>query len=454
MDELARQKLCEAIATYGRGLADDPRKLRALLADLCPGLKREAFVLTAAAEQRVPRELLESSAGMPWPVVAGRLTRRLVEDLAVNEAAARWAVESWGVALGVFHPDAEARTEYVPSPPPEGEKGPQHVEKIKPDRRSNFWPSLRGGLIFAGIMGVLMGAIDFAEGLGKLDREFWLVHASLMTVGGLGGVAAGRVRWRWELIFASAIVGSLTKLREDLSWSQSRPASDLFLGLVGGGILGLGFGFICIVVLTVILFALRRLPAWRRRFGDTPKSEVIVRPQGLKSRLLGAALGASGMLALFGAAVSLELMHLPSEKIAYYRLVRGGLLLAGFALSAGAVAGRKRAAWLIVTGSLLMALVGALPRLGDLAQWTHREGWVKWAFAFATVQMGEGWYYGLVGVAFLGLLMELARGARALVLRFRRRGAEVGAGPAYSLPRSLGVTALCLVSLSLFWYMR
>ncbi len=100
MNDLARRKLSELIAQYGSALGDDPRQLRALLSDLCPGCKREVHVLVAAAEQRVPAELL-NAAGSPYEVTAGRLARRLTSDLALTEEAARWAVESWAVALGI-----------------------------------------------------------------------------------------------------------------------------------------------------------------------------------------------------------------------------------------------------------------------------------------------------------------------------------------------------------------
>jgi len=100
MKDPAQQALGELITQYGRALCDDPRRLRALLSDLCPGSKREVHVLLSALEQRVPQELANTADSSPWEVIVGRLSRRLVEEAAIIEDMARWAVESWAVALG------------------------------------------------------------------------------------------------------------------------------------------------------------------------------------------------------------------------------------------------------------------------------------------------------------------------------------------------------------------
>jgi len=110
MDNLPRQKLCEMIATYGRSLVDDPRRCEALLRDLCWEHRREVNVLVSALKARVVADLLASSTNMPRDVLLGRLTKRLHDDLAMSEDAARWAVESWAQALGTvsIHQDIAA----------------------------------------------------------------------------------------------------------------------------------------------------------------------------------------------------------------------------------------------------------------------------------------------------------------------------------------------------------
>lgn len=101
MNDVARKKLCEIVAQYGRSICDDPRRVRGLLGDYCPGLKREIHALTTALEQRVVSDLLKSSVGLPWEVVAGRMVTRLIDEVAMNAAAARWTIDSWALALGL-----------------------------------------------------------------------------------------------------------------------------------------------------------------------------------------------------------------------------------------------------------------------------------------------------------------------------------------------------------------
>lgn len=103
MDNIPRQKLCEIISKYGRAICDDARRVEGLLRDLCGGYKRETSVLVIALHERVPQELLNtSSSGITPELAIARLSKRLHDDLAITEDAARWAVESWALALGVI----------------------------------------------------------------------------------------------------------------------------------------------------------------------------------------------------------------------------------------------------------------------------------------------------------------------------------------------------------------
>src|SRR5262249_55938851 len=49
----------------------------------------------------IPQELMNSSGAVPWAALSGRLARRLTEETAVADDAARWAVDTWGAALGL-----------------------------------------------------------------------------------------------------------------------------------------------------------------------------------------------------------------------------------------------------------------------------------------------------------------------------------------------------------------
>lgn len=101
MNDVPREKLREIIVTYGRSVCDDPRRCEALLRDYCGEYKREINVLIGALKERVAADLMSSASAMPLQVLIAQLVTRLEDELALAEEAAKWAVESWTIALGM-----------------------------------------------------------------------------------------------------------------------------------------------------------------------------------------------------------------------------------------------------------------------------------------------------------------------------------------------------------------
>jgi hypothetical protein len=99
VSELARRRLREAIATYGRAAFEEPRRCEAILRDCCPNAPREVFLLVSALRENVADELTTDQAGMPSDALVASLTRRLADHLGLSEDSARWAVESWRYGL-------------------------------------------------------------------------------------------------------------------------------------------------------------------------------------------------------------------------------------------------------------------------------------------------------------------------------------------------------------------
>src|SRR5215813_4768503 len=102
MEDEPRQKLGELIAAYGRALVDNPGRCEGLLRDVCSTYRREIAVLVSALKEGVAAELRTASVGVPTRVVLARLTQRLQDNLGLTAEAARWAVESWALALGAL----------------------------------------------------------------------------------------------------------------------------------------------------------------------------------------------------------------------------------------------------------------------------------------------------------------------------------------------------------------
>lgn len=115
MNELPRVTLCQLISDRPE-LCDDARALKGLLLDMCGIHRREVSALCAAHEEKIPRDLKASSSTLPKSMMITRLTARLYADRGLEEGLARWAVESWALALGKVSADDLISVETIPSP--------------------------------------------------------------------------------------------------------------------------------------------------------------------------------------------------------------------------------------------------------------------------------------------------------------------------------------------------
>lgn len=109
------------------GAADDPRRFAGLLADRFEGRwRREAAVLGAAAQEDIPRALRNGRG--PFSALAAPLAARLVDERGFDAELARWAVDSWGIALGLT--TGEKATAAVPLSCPARDSGGGAVQVV------------------------------------------------------------------------------------------------------------------------------------------------------------------------------------------------------------------------------------------------------------------------------------------------------------------------------------
>src|SRR5579859_2880357 len=99
MDDRARQPFCELLATHGPGVWEDRDGFRALLQQALPLHQNERGAILTALEHGVTRELTEPPSGLPWNAASIPIVAR-VSGKGLSEDAARWAVDSWALALG------------------------------------------------------------------------------------------------------------------------------------------------------------------------------------------------------------------------------------------------------------------------------------------------------------------------------------------------------------------
>ncbi|WP_428424634.1 hypothetical protein [Methylibium sp.] len=132
MNDSARSALRRLIAEFDAGLRRDPQRLGGLLRDECGEAKQEINLLIDAMHEQVVDEL--AGATEPLQVVLPRLAQRMTMHRGTDPAYARWAVESWALALGM---DVAASTP-APAPgpmrPPAPAPGPHGVPPPAPTR--------------------------------------------------------------------------------------------------------------------------------------------------------------------------------------------------------------------------------------------------------------------------------------------------------------------------------
>jgi hypothetical protein len=113
--ELPRTALSLILTQYGYTPGHDPRRLEALLRDLCGTYRTEINVLVGAAQEHIPEEL-KTKRSLPWATVLPQLVRRLRDARGFSEHSARWAVETWALTLGLLSSSQTTTPEVIAAP--------------------------------------------------------------------------------------------------------------------------------------------------------------------------------------------------------------------------------------------------------------------------------------------------------------------------------------------------
>ena len=104
MSSTPRDVLIEIVAKHGEPLLASPLRTEGLLKDYCGEFRREIFVLVSCLRAGVV-EQLRGQNGPSVKLVCARLALKLEQNLAISSDVAKWAVESWAIALGLLHPE-------------------------------------------------------------------------------------------------------------------------------------------------------------------------------------------------------------------------------------------------------------------------------------------------------------------------------------------------------------
>ena len=119
-----KDKLCEILDDYGHDLADDHKRLKGLLKDLCHRNIKEVNILVLAVEHGVVSQLRRRATSCPPQILFAQCQTLIETTIGLDPKVAKWAVETWAAAIGVFAPRPILKPTYnlmkreAPKPPP------------------------------------------------------------------------------------------------------------------------------------------------------------------------------------------------------------------------------------------------------------------------------------------------------------------------------------------------
>jgi len=99
-----REVLVDVVARHGEALLGSPLRCEGLLKDYCGEHRREIFVLVSCLRVGIVEQMRRQS-GPSIKLICARLALKLEQNLAISGDVAKWAVESWAVALGLMKPE-------------------------------------------------------------------------------------------------------------------------------------------------------------------------------------------------------------------------------------------------------------------------------------------------------------------------------------------------------------
>ena len=239
MNDKAAKILISLVARYGTSLASDPLRCEGLLRDTCSRCGREIFVLVNAVRQQVPADLLAPRHTLPPALFRGFLVKRLQDELAFSDEAARWAVETWAAALGVGDgTDTDGTMAPAGTPVSDGAGDPHRETGASgPEQRSAWVRDLESGSAEVPLEAIRQMAVsgDYEVVpllITALEHPSWRVReAAFDTLAGIGepavpGLIEALADSHEHIVVSSILV---------LGTIRARAAVDALVALLDGG---------------------------------------------------------------------------------------------------------------------------------------------------------------------------------------------------------------------------
>jgi len=242
MNDLARTKLVDIVNSYGRTVCNTPRTCEIFLQQHCDDLPAERQLLGEALRRGTVSRLVEAK-DQPYAAISAALVSELASAADIAPEDARWAVDSWALALGK-HPSTAT--------PPPLPIAPLLVEADAQESQcsvtsSKFWPpaivGLGGGigailatLVFTFLLYTLISNPRGTTGI-RADAFAMLAGLLMAGAGALGGATGGAVGWL--LIQAQSLPAQSAAIAR---WRLARGFLAACGGAFGASLLGGWFG--------------------------------------------------------------------------------------------------------------------------------------------------------------------------------------------------------------------
>ncbi|MFA4986523.1 MAG: hypothetical protein WC712_08070 [Candidatus Brocadiia bacterium] len=128
-----RAKLAEFVATHGNAILGDRHKCMSLLAEHLPSHAPEVKTILAALHAGIPQDLISITNRATAIVMMDVLRLKLAGKERISDAQARWAIESWAIALGIIgHSHTEGRANPFADAKPHGVTKPADTHHQAP----------------------------------------------------------------------------------------------------------------------------------------------------------------------------------------------------------------------------------------------------------------------------------------------------------------------------------
>ncbi len=99
--DTVREQLCQIIRNNGGpSFCIESKRIEGLLKDLCYGHTGQIKILILALNEKITDFLLNPNN--PYDIIFNTLVERLKHDVGMQEEAAKWAIESWALALNII----------------------------------------------------------------------------------------------------------------------------------------------------------------------------------------------------------------------------------------------------------------------------------------------------------------------------------------------------------------